>query len=465
MSTTSGEIHRPRPSPHVALIPSSGAGHIMPFLRLAANLVSQDCRVTLITCRPIVSQAESSLISKFLAAYPQVSEQQFHILPIDPSTANSTDPFCLQWEAIRRSLPNLSSILSSLSPPPAALFSDVALVSSTIPITQSLNIPNYVLFVSSARMFSLLSHYHNFSKTQLESAEKFEIPGIGDVPRSSIPPVLLNPETLFATIFNSDGKVIPKLDGVVINSFDCLESEALKAIRTGEVAVGLPPLFNVGLIPHGFETKSERGSGTELALKWLEGKPAKSVVYVSFGSRTILPRDQIKELGKGLIGSGVQFIWVVKDRVVDQDNEERLEDVLGEEVMEEVGKRGVVVKEWVDQAEVIGHESVGGFLSHCGWNSVVESAWFGVPIMGWPPGGDQKVNGEVVERCGIGFMGGDWGWMGDFLVKGEEISVGIKKLMEDEKLREVVGEIKEHVRKDVGEGGSLKQLVMKLSCC
>ncbi|CAN1813806.1 UDP-glycosyltransferase 708G1 [Linum perenne] len=272
-------------------------------------------------------------------------------------------------------------------------------------------------------------------------------------------------------MFKSNAESLGEFDGIVINSFDCLEAEALEALRTGKlnnksfdpVQVSLPPIFNVGLIPHEFETNLRKGTGTEAAMKWLEGRPARSVVYVSFGSRTTLPRDQIRELGKGLIGSGVPFIWVVKDAVVDQDDEERIEGVLGEEMMGEVMRNGIVVKEWVDQAQVLGHESIGGFLSHCGWNSIVEAAWFGVPILGWPPHGDQKINGEVVEKCGLGFMGGDWGWMGDFLVKGEEIRVRIKDMMHDDKLRKVVDEIKEQVRKDVHDGGSLKQLVEKLS--
>ncbi|CAN1813808.1 UDP-glycosyltransferase 708G1 [Linum perenne] len=250
-------------------------------------------------------------------------------------------------------------------------------------------------------------------------------------------------------MFKSNAESLGEFDGIVINSFDCLEAEALEALRTGKlnnksfdpVQVSLPPIFNVGLIPHEFETNLRKGTGTEAAMKWLEGRPARSVVYVSFGSRTTLPRDQIRELGKGLIGSGVPFIWVVKDAVVDQDDEERIEGVLGEEMMGEVMRNGIVVKEWVDQAQVLGHESIGGFLSHCGWNSIVEAAWFGVPILGWPPHGDQKINGEV----------------------GEEIRVRIKDMMHDDKLRKVVDEIKEQVRKDVHDGGSLKQLVEKLS--
>ncbi|CAN0896475.1 UDP-glycosyltransferase 708G1 [Linum grandiflorum] len=438
--------------PHVALLPSSGAGHITPFLRLAATLLAKNIRVTLITSHPIVTDAESSLISNFLAAFPQVSEQQFHILPIDPSTANSTDPFFLQWESIRRSLHLLSSILSSISPPPAALISDITLISSTISVSQELKLPNYVLFTSSARMLSLVTRYPAFTKTQIESADTFPIPGIGDLPRSSIPPLLLKPESLFATMFKSNSENLRKFDGILINTFDRLELEALSAIRTGEVADGLPDLFNVGLIPHDFERKSSVGGGrTEQVMKWLDGKEQNSVVYVSFGSRTALSRDQIKELGKGLVKSGFGFIWVMKDKVVDKEDGERLEDVLGEEMMKEVGERGLVVKEWVDQVEVIGHDSVGGFVSHCGWNSVVEAAWAGVPVLAWPLHGDQRINGEVVERCGLGFVGGgNWG-LG--LVKGGEIGVKIKELMEDEKVRELAKEIKEEVRKDVGLGG------------
>ncbi|CAN0896476.1 UDP-glycosyltransferase 708G1 [Linum grandiflorum] len=443
MSTS--DDHRP----HVALLPSSGAGHLIPFLRLAATLLAKNVRVTLITSHPIVTAAESSLISHFLAAFPQVSEQKFHILPIDSSTANSTDPFFLQWESIRRSLHiQLTSILSSISPPPAALVSDVTLISSTISVTQKLKIPNYILSTSSVRMLSFITRYPLFTRTEIESAETFHIPGIGDVPRSSVPPLLLKPESLFATIFKSNSENLGKFDGILVNTFEKLESQAMSAVRK----LGLPDLFNVGLIPHEFERKSSVGGGrTEEVMKWLDGKEPKSVVYVSFGSRTALSRDQIKELGKGLVESGFWFIWVMKDKMVDKEDGERLEDVLGEEMMKEVGERGLVVKDWVDQVEVIRHESVGGFVSHCGWNSVVEAAWAGVPVLAWPLHGDQRINGEVVEMCGLGFVGGgNWG-LG--LVKGGEIGVKIKELMEDEKVRELAKGIRVDVKGDVGVGG------------
>ncbi|KAK8508081.1 hypothetical protein V6N13_055535 [Hibiscus sabdariffa] len=95
---------------HVAFLPSSGMGHLLPFLRLAAALIRHRCSVTLITTHPIVSSAESQAISTFLSAFPQVTEKKFTLIPLDPTTANSntTDPFFLQWETIRRSAHLLS---------------------------------------------------------------------------------------------------------------------------------------------------------------------------------------------------------------------------------------------------------------------------------------------------------------------------------------------------------------------
>ncbi|KAJ0095907.1 hypothetical protein Patl1_16734 [Pistacia atlantica] len=106
--------------PHVAILPSSCVGHLMPFLRLAATLVQNHCRVTLITTYPTVSAAECRVICSPFSTFPQITKKQFHLPPFDPSSANSFDPFFLQWEAIRRSAHLLSPLLSSMSPPLSA---------------------------------------------------------------------------------------------------------------------------------------------------------------------------------------------------------------------------------------------------------------------------------------------------------------------------------------------------------
>ena len=465
MSTSDNVL---QPHPHVALLPSAGMGHLTPFLRLATQLVHHHCNVTLITTHPTVSLSESRLITCFLAAFPQVTQVQFHLLPLDPSTANSTDPFFLHFETIRRSAHLLSPILASLSPPLNALIYDVSLISSVIPVTESLHLPSYILFTSSAIMFSFFSYFPILASKASDDDENaavigdVEIPGLPSIPRSSIPPLLLIPNNLFANIVKEDSPKVTKLKGVLINTFEGLEAVSLEALNGGKVVEGLPPVFAIGpLVPCEFE----RGEWNE-PLKWLNEQPDRSVVYVSFGSRTAMSRDQIREVGHGLIKSDCRFLWVVKDKQVDKDDEEGLDEVVGHELIERMKEKGLVVKKWVDQGELLGHRAVGGFVSHCGWNSVVEAAWHGVPILAWPQGGDQKINAEVVEMSGLGMFVKSWGWgenHDQMVVKGDEIGNKIREMMMGKELLRVqAARIREEARKAFGVGGNCERMFKQL---
>ncbi|KAF5203105.1 Udp-glycosyltransferase [Thalictrum thalictroides] len=443
-------------SPHIALFPSSGMGHLTPFLRLAATLSKQNFQVTVITFHPTVSFAESKLLSSFFSAFPQITSKEFHLLPFDPSTVNSKDPFFLKFEAIRCSAPLLSPLLTSLSPPVSALITDITLASSFLPITSNLHLPNHILFTSSAKMLAFCSYYPSLVDTNTNSikiSEQFEIPGLSTIPKAWIPPLLLDLTNLFATQFLENGRKIIESNGVLINTFNSLEPESLKALNEGKVIKGLPPIIPIGpLVPCDFEKGSP--------LKWLDDQPEGSVVYVSFGSRTAMSRVQIRELGVGLVKSGCRFVWVVKDSKVDKEDEEDLEVILGKGYVEEVKNKGLVMKGWVDQEEVLSHQAVSGFVSHCGWNSVSEAAWHGVRMLAWPQHGDQMINADVVRKSGLGM----WveSWIGGNLVKGEEIGEKIKELMEDEGLRLKTTHVREEARKAVGIGGSSEVGLLKL---
>ncbi|KAL0003754.1 hypothetical protein SO802_011315 [Lithocarpus litseifolius] len=318
-------------------------GHLTPFLRLATKLIHHHCRVT---PHPTVSLTESQFISRFLSAFPQVTQLQFHLLPLDPSTANSNDPFWLRFEAIRLSAHLLSPLLTSHSPPLDALIYDVSLISSVIPVIESLHISNYILFPSSARMFSLFSHFPNFASKAIFGDVLEVIPGFKPIPRSSIPPLPLIPDSLFANIVKEDG---------------------------------LPPVFAVGtLVPCEFE----KGQWDE-PLRWLNEHEDGSVV------------------------------------------------------------------------------AVGGLVSHCGWNLVIETAWHGVTILAWPQGGDQKINAEVVEMSGVGMWEKSWGWGGkddQMVVKGEDVGKRIREMMGKELLRVQAAQIREEARKAFGVGGNCERI-------
>ncbi|KAK9935065.1 hypothetical protein M0R45_022180 [Rubus argutus] len=460
MSSESGSVLVRSPKTHVVLLPSAGMGHLTPFLRLAALLAqNHHCQLTLITTHPTVSLAESSLISRFLSAFPQVTQIDFHLLPLDPTTVNSNDPFWLRFEAIRRSAHLLSPLLSSLSPPPSALVYDVSLISPVLTAIEALGfrLPAYIFFTSSARMLALFAYYHVVATTTaLQFVDDvLEIPRINPaIPISSIPPLLLIPNSLFANIFIEDGPKLPHFNGVLINSFQGIETEAVE----GKVVGALPPLFAVGpLVPCEFEKIDDQG---EQLLKWLDDQAQGSVVYVSFGSRTALSRDQITEVGDGLVKCGFRFLWVVKEKLVDREEQEG-----SLEIMEKTKGKGLVVKHWVDQGEILSHKAVGGFLSHCGWNSVVEAAWHGVRILAWPQHGDQKINAEVVERSGLGIWAKTWAWTGDdpaVVVNGEEIAAKIKELMQSEMLRVKAMKIGQEAKRVASVGGCREKILKGL---
>ncbi|KAK9123806.1 hypothetical protein Sjap_013408 [Stephania japonica] len=126
-------------------------------------------------------------------------------------------------------------------------------------------------------------------------------------------------------------------------------------------------------------------------LTWLDSQPLKSVVYVSFGSIAVLTKSQLVEFWYGLVNSGYPFLWVKRSGGEYSGEDENIP----EELREGVRKRGCIVG-WAPQEEVLAHRAVGGFLTHSGWNSTLESLVAGVPMICWPHQVDQQMNSRVV---------------------------------------------------------------------
>ncbi|KAL2528824.1 UDP-Glycosyltransferase superfamily protein [Forsythia ovata] len=208
--------------------------------------------------------------------------------------------------------------------------------------------------------------------------------------------------------------------------------------------------------------KKQENYQTPSWIQWLDRKQeeGKPVLYVAFGSQADISREQIKQIKTGLEKSGVNFLWVVgKNQVEDDDGfEYRVKD------------RGMLVKEWVDQREILEHSSVQGFLSHCGWNSVMESICAKVPILAWPMMAEQPLNAKmVVEEIGIGLrVETSDGSMNGF-VKWEKLEKVMKELMEGEMGKQLWKKVKQvggAAAEAVAEGGSswnaLNELINEL---
>jgi hypothetical protein len=342
----------------------------------------------------------------------------------------------------------------------SALVIDIALASVVIPAAKELRLPCYVLFTASAAMLSLCVHFPAY----LDAASAgngstvvgdVDIPGVYRIPKASVPQALHDPNHLFTRQFVANGRVLATSDGVLVNSFDALEPEAIAALQDGSVAAGFPPVFSVGpLAPVSFSA-GEPAKNQPPYMRWLEAQPARSVVYVSFGSRKAISRDQLRELAAGLEASGHRFLWVVKSTVVDRDDNADLSEMLGEGFLERVQGRGMVSKGWVEQEEVLKQGAVGLFVSHCGWNSVTEAAAGGLPVLAWPRFGDQRVNAGVVARSGLGVWCDRWSWEGEEgMVSREEIAEKVKAVMADEAVSKKAAGVRDAAARAVADGGS-----------
>ncbi|GLJ04664.1 hypothetical protein SUGI_0000890 [Cryptomeria japonica] len=181
----------------------------------------------------------------------------------------------------------------------------------------------------------------------------------------------------------------------LVNSFDGLEAEYLHYLEesTGKPVWGIAnPLRRP---QHGIDNELE-------CICWLDTWKQNSVLYVLFGSQTFLSKEQTKALVKGIAASKQSFIWMIKDPVGSNVNSC---DFLPEGFIKEMEDGGLVIHGWVPQLQILLYPSTTFFMTHCGWNSALESMSVGVPMVVWPMVFDQFINAKLVtEQLGIGLQ-------------------------------------------------------------
>jgi len=245
--------------------------------------------------------------------------------------------------------------------------------------------------------------------------------------------------------------------GMVVNSFYELEKVYADHLRKviGRKAWHIGPMFLSNRVKEAKAHRETEGSIDEHeCLKWLDTKKPNSVVYVSFGTTTKFTNSQLKDIATGLEASGEQFIWVVAKS--EEDGVEWLPDGF-EKKME--GKR-VIIRGWAPQVLILEHEAVGAFVTHCGWNSILEGVVAGVPMVTWPIAYEQFFNEKLVtEVIKIGVPIGAKKWapgVGD-TVKWEAVEKAVKRIMtgeEAEEMRKQAQVLSHLAREAVAEGGS-----------
>ncbi|CAN1793813.1 Hydroquinone glucosyltransferase [Linum perenne] len=249
-------------------------------------------------------------------------------------------------------------------------------------------------------------------------------------------------------------------DGFLINSFTGLEGETIRFLQEN----GNKPIYPIGPI-----IQSSDGSivaDPAGCLKWLDDQPIGSVVLVSFGSGGTLSSEQLTELALGLEASQKRFIWVVRSPNDASASASYFSvDFLPKGFIDRVKGRGLVVPSWAPQMQVLSHVATGGFVSHCGWNSTLESLVNGVPIIAWPLYAEQKMNAVLLQKdIKVALRPKQ---REDGVIGRDEIAKVVKELMEGEEgaaVRRRMAELKAAAAEAVGDGGSSTKSLEELVC-
>nr|GME17218.1 hydroquinone glucosyltransferase-like [Ipomoea batatas] len=457
---------------HIAMLPSPGMGHLIPFAQLADRLIRRHrLAVTLIvpTDRPLSAPQEA-----FLGALP--TGVDYLVLPpvnLEDLSADTKNEIriCL---TVTRCLPALRRVFESLvasktRPPPVALLVDL-FSTDAFQVADEFGVSPYLFFPTSAMVLSFGTILPELDLAV--SCEFRDMPEPVQIPGFSVPvhgkdfldPVQDRQDEAYRWIVYHN-KRIGLAKGVILNSFKEMEPGAIEALQRPES--GIPPVYPIGPL---VQTDSDSSAGGE-CLEWLEAQPPGSVLFICFGSGGCLSHYQLTELALGLEMSQQRFLWVIRSpndsaaaAFFSAQNPGDPLTFLPQGFLERTKKHGLVVPNWAPQSQILSHRSTGGFLTHCGWNSTLESLVRGIPMIAWPLYAEQKMNAVVLTKdikVALRPMAGENG-----VVQREEIAKVVKSLMDGEEgkmVRQKISVLKDAAATALSEDGSSTKALSELA--
>ncbi|XP_031118563.1 UDP-glycosyltransferase 91C1 [Ipomoea triloba] len=156
------------------------------------------------------------------------------------------------------------------------------------------------------------------------------------------------------------------------------------------------PVISIGVLP----PEMDGGDQAWIKIKeWLDEQRVNSVIYVALGTEVTLSQTELRELATGLEKCGLPFFWVLRNP---PGSTRGYSEMLPTGFTDRVRNRGVVSTEWVPQAKILSHPAIAGFLTHCGWNSVIEGLCCGRVLIMFPVMNDQGLNARLLAGKKVG---------------------------------------------------------------
>ncbi|KAJ4785473.1 Glycosyltransferase [Rhynchospora pubera] len=403
-----------KPQVHVVLFPLPAQGHNSPFLSLATRLhrYRPGLTITLVSTRHHINSIRSSL--------PSDSRLHLQSLPFNPADhglpagAESTADlpvaqFITFFKATESLYPDFDDFISNLvsnssDGVPLCIVSDF-FCGWTVDIARK-HKAFHTTFLTmgafgGAVFFSLwLNHPH-----RLTEKDQFPLP--------EYPEVIIDRSQVARHILASDGTdewsqffkrqlmFLNNTDAVMVNTVEEFESLGLSMLRKTFKF----PIWPIGppLAPAN-EQSSSKSDDENAIIAFLDSQLPASVLYISFGSQNTIQPEQMMHLAQGLEGSSSPFIWVIRPPIGSDPKGEFKDEWLPNGFKDRIKQKniGLLVHGWAPQLQVLCHRSTGAFLSHCGWNSILESMCHGIPILAWPVNAEQFFNSMIVVKSGVG---------------------------------------------------------------
>ncbi|KAL1538777.1 UDP-glycosyltransferase 83A1-like [Salvia divinorum] len=436
---------------HVVAIPYPAQGHVIPMMELSQCLAKNGVRVTFVNTE--------SNHHRVVEALPPTTEKLLRLVSVSDGLDCWEDrmDFAKSVEALGRVLPaELEALIRSINATQADAITCIITDVFMAEITQAyrnFDLKRAAFLPGAAALLALTTSADKLvadgvidaDGTPLQSDAIRLSPSMPEMNPNHLAwvclPDLVGRKAIFQSIVKNN-KSAKLAQYLICNSSEVLEPAALDFLHSCR-PIG-PLLASHRLAKQAGHFWLENPS----CLTWLDHHPPSSVIYVAFGSFTLLDPAQFCELALGLELTGLPFLWVVR--------RDMTRDAADEAYPSGFEERGKIV-EWAPQQQVLAHPAVACFVTHCGWNSTVESVSEGVPMVCWPYFADQFLNETyIVDRWEVGVRlekGGDG------IIGREEIKGKVEKVLGDGGYKKRVIELQEKtLASSVGGGSSHKNL-------
>ncbi|KAK2360317.1 hydroquinone glucosyltransferase [Trifolium repens] len=430
---------------NIVIVLSPAFSHLLSLIELSKRIIQLSNALHITFLIPTLNSPPESSKS-ILQTLPSTIHATF-LPPIHIDDLPEGTPIAAHLQlTVTCSLPFIRDALKSLSLNSnlATLVADL-FASDSLICAKELNILSLIYCPSSATTLSFCLFLPKLDQivvptTQFKDLhEPIQIPGCVPINGRD----LLNPvqdrNSIVYELFLQKCKNLLHINGIIVNSFKEIEQGPIKALI--DETNGYPKVYPIGPIIQTDSTNPKNGSE---CLTWLNNQLPNSVLYVSFGSGGTLSQDQINELAFGLELSGKKFLWVVRAPNESSNfgylNSQKNDDhdplkFLPYGFIDRTKEQSFLVSYWAPQVQILSHNAIGGFLSHCGSNSILESIMNGIPIIAWPLFAEQKMNAVLLNdgiRVAIRPKGNENG-----IVEKEEIGEVVTRVIEGDDGREI----------------------------